>query len=74
MYYCHDTSFAAGPVLIVTEIANNFNLNQGSSSTPQRVANGDIWFLTKRLEPRLLPWQWHNLCITCNYFKLYFMT
>ena len=28
----------------------------------KKVANGDIWFLTERLEPRVLPWQQYSRC------------
>ena len=28
----------------------------------KKVANGDIWFFTERLELRLLPWQQYSRC------------
>ena len=34
----------------------------------QKIANGDIRFLTKkRLEPRVLPWQQHSRCHSVSF-------
>ena len=30
--------------------------------TLKKVVNGDIWFFTERLEPRVLPWQLYRRC------------
>ena len=69
---CHflNYGFAADPLFLETEIAS-FCLNQGSS-TPDNPLRGYVsrgsckWrylvFDRKRLEPRLLSWQWHKGC------------
>ena len=33
------------------------------------IASGDIIlsFCRKRLEPRVLPWQWHNRCLSISF-------
>ena len=51
LWHCHDNGFAAGPVLIKTEIPNNLLRRE--------------WYLVfdrKRLEPWVLSWQWHKGC------------
>jgi len=37
------------------------------SVPPQKVANGDIWFFTETLEPRVLPWQQHSRCHSVSF-------
>ena len=32
-----------------------------------KVANGDIWFFTERLEPRVLLWQHHSRCHSVSF-------
>ena len=38
-------------------------LFRGKPPVPlKKVVNGDIWFFTERLEPRVLPWQQYSRC------------
>ena len=82
--HCHEKSYAAGPVLITTKIPK-FHLTQGSSAPNnlfrgrppvalKKVANGDIWFFTERLEPRLLPWQQYSRCHFVSFVMFIFGT